>query len=96
MAGTNTKAALVLAAATLVSILVVWLSTASAYWSGTIAWTTPGLIVSLFVGTLAIISCYPFESAFPRLAGMLLLFLCLCLVLFSTAIATSCFFGDCF
>ena len=100
MAGTNAKAALVLAAAILLSIAVVWLATASAYWSGTIPgrwhWTAPGLIFSLLIGTLGITLSYPFESAFPRLAGMFLLFLCLCLVLVSTAVATSCFFGNCF
>ena len=94
----NVRAAFGVVIATTFALAVVWLSTASAYWSGTIAsswpWTTPGLIAGVVLGTAAI-SSYPFKSVSTRAIGTIIFFAGLCIAVFFTGLLTACSFGDC-
>ncbi|GMW07610.1 MAG: hypothetical protein AMXMBFR8_24060 [Nevskiales bacterium] len=98
MAIVNIRAALGVLVVTLFALAIVWLSTASAYWSGTIAsswpWTTPALIAGVLLGTAAI-SSYPFRSVVTRIVGTVLFFSGLCVAVFFTGLLTACSFGDC-
>jgi hypothetical protein len=83
---------------TLLALFVVWLATASAYWTGTFSWqwrwTEIGLFGGLAIGVLAF-ATWPFKTIAARLMGMLVFAIVLFPALFLTGLLTACSFGDC-
>lgn len=98
MATVNIKAAFGVFAATLLALAIVWLSAASAYWSGRLVsdwpWAGPGLIAGVLIGLVAIAN-YPFKSRFSRVIGIAIFLVCLLTAVLYTALLTACSYGDC-
>jgi hypothetical protein len=80
------------------AFFVVWLATASAYWTNPFslqrAWTEIGRFTGLVIGILAI-AAWPFKAMGARIVSMIVFGMFLYVALMFTGLLTACSYGDC-